>query len=1161
MEKMLRSTRECGNNAHLRKIWMTMKLTIYLFFIAISQIMAVESYSQSTRLSLNLKSVAVKEVLDKIEEKSEFVFLYNSKLVDVNQTVTLDFKDQRINEVLDELFGKTNITYTIVDRQIVLATISESELLSSNGQQQKKSISGKVTNAEGAPLPGVTVVIKGTTAGVISDTNGNYKLSNIPENAVLQFSFVGMVAQEVNVGNQSTMNIVLKEETIGLDEVVAIGYGISKKKDLTGSVVSVKAEELMKYRPTAVSDLLRSSVAGLKVGYSTNAKATPDFTIRGTNTIKSNPDDEAAANKPLIVVDGVIFNGDLSEINVNDVETVDVLKDASAASIYGSRASNGVVVFTTKKGASSMPTISASAKYGIVTSSRRLKTYNGNEVIDWLVNMKESINSKLQDEWSQWTPYNKVQDQYKASWLSANGIPGETDMKKITSVWLDGFGFEQNEKENYLAGKSYDWQDWLFQTGKRQDYNFNVSGRGNRVTYFWSVGLKDYESLQVGEKFKSVTSRLNLDISVTDFLNIGLNANVAYEDDGQQPIDPGGYISTSPFDTPWVNGQPHTKENLKLSAAGSNLSNPLLDPAYITRKFDSYRLSPTAYAKVILPFGIVITSNFTHRLEFGRQFQFDSPTHPLWSHGGIVSRIHNQIYGWQLDNIINWNKEFGVHRFSVTGLWNRESNQSWETDALTSNFSPNANLGFHQMAYGLQPSTKSLDEANSRTAVMGRVNYTYQNRYNFSASIRRDGYSRFGSNHLYATFPSLSTGWTISQEDFMSASSQWLSNLKLRLTWGVNGNSSGIGPYAAYAKMQDSKYLNYSNGYTLVPFLYLVRMQNANLSWEKNQAWNLGIDYAIWNGRLKGALDIYTSKTTDLLLDKKLPIVTGFNSVTTNVGNLKNTGFDLSINTENFKREDFIWTSSLNISYNKNEILSLTGEKSVVYDQSGNPVLDKNGNPVLAEPDDTDNGWFIGQSKDVIWDYEVKGVYQISDAAEAAKYDRSPGDFRVIDQNGDGKLNTADKVFQGLSTAPWYITFRNDFQYKNFDMGIILFSKLGYKGGSEYPFNNQEDYIKNHNWYKVPYWTPKNGINDGARVNSIRLANMMIWVPKSYLRFQNLSFGYNLPKDLLQRIKLGSARLALNIDNFGIVTKWKMGDPESLSELPRVYSFSVDLSL
>lgn len=1133
-----------------------LKLSLILWIVAVIQLRATETYSQVTHLTLKLDDVTISDALKEIENQSEFFFLYSPKLIDVERKVDIDVENKTIKDILSGLFDE-KVKFDAYDRQIILTPNEASGILYNPPQQ--KQITGTVTDKNG-PIPGVNVVVTGTTTGTVTDINGKYSLVVPPGAKTLTFTFIGMEPQEITIGTLGQIDVTMSEAAFGLDEIVVIGYGTSKKQDLTGAVVSVKAEDMMQYEPASVSDLLRSSVAGLKVGYSTDAKGTPDFTIRGDNSIKANPDAEAAANKPLIVVDGVIFNGDLTEINVNDIATIDVLKDASAASIYGSRASNGVVVFTTKKGTSSAPTIRVSAKYSVLTSSRRLKTYNGDEVMNWLVDMKESINSKLGDEWSQWTPYDKVPEQYKADWLTANGIPGESDMAKITSVWLDGFGFEQNEKENYLAGKSYDWQDWLFQTGKRQDYNFSISGQTDKVNYYWSVGWKDYESLQVGETFKSAISRLNIDVSATSFLNVGLNANLAYEDDGQQAIGSGGYISLSPFDTPWVNGMPHTKENLKLAAAGSNKSNPLLAPAYITRKFDSYRLSPTMFAKLTLPFGIELTSNFTQRVEFGKRFQFDDPSNPLWSHNGLANRTLNQVYGWQLDNILNWNKEFGGHRFSVTGLWNRESNQDWQTVATTSNFSPNANLGFHQMGFGLQPATNSDDEANSRTAIMGRVNYSYKSRYYLSASIRRDGYSRFGSNHLYATFPSISAGWTLTEENFMSSALDWLSFLKLRTSWGVNGNSSGIGSYAAYARMGDNKYLNYGTGYVLVPFLYVDRMQNADLSWEKNQAWNFGIDYGLWGARVSGSLDVYTSKTTDLLLDKKLPIVTGFNSITTNVGNLKNVGFDLSINTVNIKSTDFSWTSSFNISYNKNEILSLTGEKSQVIDENGNPVFDKNGNPVMAEPDDTDNGWFIGQSKDVIWDYQADGIYQVDEAAEAANFDRSPGDFKVVDQNGDGKLNTADKVFQGLRSAPWYMTFRNDFHYRNFDMGIILFGKLGYKGGSDYPFNNQEDYIKNHNWYKIPYWTPENRINDGARVNSIQLGDMLIWVPKTYVRFQNLSLGYNLPQDLLQTIHLGSARVAFNIDNVAVLTKWKFGDPESQSELPRSFSFSVDLS-
>ncbi len=1025
---------------------------------------------------------------------------------------------------------------------------------------QQKSLTGKVTGEDGNPVPGVTVVVKGTTTGTVTDIDGNYTLPNVSENATVAFSFVGMKTQEFVVGDQSAINVTMATDAIGLDEVIAIGYGTARKQDLTGSVVNVKAEELMKYQPASVSDLLRTSVPGLKVGYSTDARATPDFEIRGDNTIKSDDAAEVTANRPLIVVDGVIFNGDLSEINVNDVESIDVLKDASAASIYGSRASNGVVVFTTKRGATSKPTFRFNTSFGLVTGARRIASHDGVEVMEWLQKMNESINNKLTAEWSRWTPYDKVPDQFKNDWLTENNIPGETDMQKITSVWLDNFGFEQNEKENYFAGKSYDWQDWLFRTGKRQDYNFSVSGRGSRVTYYWSLGYRENESVQFGESFTTINSRLNFDVAVTDWLNLGLNTHFAYENDGQQPVEHGGYYTASPYDMPWENDMPQIRENLKRAGAGSNRGNPFLDPAFINRVFDRYRFFPTMYGKLTLPYGFEFTSRFTQRLDFRRRFQFNDPAHPIWTHGGEARRRHNQNYEWQTDNILNWSREFGQHNFDVTGLWNAERNQQWETNAFTRQFSPNAVLGFHEMAYGLQPSVDSYDEANTRTAIMGRVNYSYAFKYYLSASIRRDGYSRFGKNHLYATFPSVSAGWTITREEFMAGRANWLSFLKLRLTWGVNGNSSGIGDYAAYARLNDNKYLNYNNGYYLLPYLYVDRMENSDLAWEKNQAWNLGLDYGILDGRIRGALDIYTSKTTDLLLDKKLPIVTGFYSVTTNVGSLQNTGFDLSINTVNIENSNLKWTSSLNMHYNKNKIVSLTGEKIQRTDSEGNPMFDNSGNPIMYEPDDYDNGWFIGKDKDVIWDYEIDGIYQIGEEEEAAKYGLYPGDFRVIDQNGDGRLNNDDKVFLGTRSNPWYVTFTNEVNYKGFDLGVVFLGKLGYQAGNDWRFNNRQEYIKNHNWYKLPYWTPQNQHNEYARINSIRLAGMNVYVPKSYVRFQHLSFGYTFQNNLLESIKFNRARVGFNIENVALFTKWDFGDPESDKEMPRIFSFSLDFS-
>ncbi|MEN8229294.1 MAG: SusC/RagA family TonB-linked outer membrane protein [Bacteroidota bacterium] len=1042
---------------------------------------------------------------------------------------------------------------------------------------QERNITGNVTDENGEAVPGVSIIVSGTATGTISGADGSYSLT-VPADAThLMFSFIGMTTQQIEIGDQTTIDATLAEDAIGLDEVVVIGYGTARKQDLTGAIVNVQAEEFEKYKPGSVSDMLRSAVPGLQVGYSTSARNVPDFEVRGDITIKSDDDDERSANRPLIVLDGVIFNGDLAEINVNDVESVDVLKDASAASIYGSRASNGVIVFTTKKGTLGKPVIRVSAKTGFVTGARRLNTFKaGDEVMGWLTNMNEAKSSLMEGEldgtlgeYSRFDKYEDVPGNYQPRWLEINGIPGETNPDLITGTWLDGFGFELNEKENYLNGTSYDWQDFLFKTGVRQDYDVSISGRTDKVSYYWSMGYIDSESVQVGESFSTITSRLNIDVAATDWLNLGINTNFAYQDEGQEPVSNGAYRTASPYDMPWVNGTEgivlgelnlDLRDQLKDAGAGSNRGNPFLEPAWTTRRFDRYSLFPTMYAKLKLPFGITFTSNFTQRINLRKRFEYEDSANPNWGHGGWARRRHNETYEWQSDNILNWNKTFGEHKFAVTGLANAERNQSWETTSSTSNFSPTEALGYHGMAFGLIPGSDSDDQATSRTALMGRVNYDFGNRYYLSASIRRDGYSRFGVDNVYATFPSVSGAWNITNENFMANAPAAITFLKLRVSWGVNGNSSGLNSYQAYARLSDNKYLNWDNGYFIAPYLYINRMSNDELSWEKNQAWNLALDYGFWEGRLRGSVDVYTSETTDLLLDKKLPPLTGFDDITTNVGNLRNTGVDLSINTINVQSSNFFWSSSLNVHFNKNEIVSLTGELVPDTDADGNPILDGDGNPVMVEPDDIENGWFIGQSKDVIWDYEIDGVYQKGDEAEAAVFNKYPGDFRIIDQNGDGVLNINDKIYQGLDSNPWYITFRNEVEFKGFDLGVILLAKLGYKGGSDYPFNEDQTYIKNHNWFDLPYWTPFNPINTAARINSLMLSDEEYYQNRSYLRIQNISLGYNLQPGLLSKIKVSRARIAFNIDNAAVFTSWIQGDPESQREMPRTYSLSLDFS-
>ena len=1079
--------------------------------------------------------------------------------------------------MMEKLLGRSWVAIALASMFVTAVSAQDLASVKSNFSNSMKSnpenfqereVTGKVLSGDNdEPFPGVNVIVKGTTTGAITDIDGNYSVTIPDDNAALIFSSVGYETMEVAVGNQSIIDITLAPDITALEEIVVIGYGTQQKKDLTGAIVNVQAEAVEKYKPTSVSEILRTTAPGLVVGYATDARNVPDFNIRGDASMKADIDDdgdkeeERAANRPLIVVDGVIFLGDLAEINPNDIESVDVLKDASAAAIYGSRATNGVVIFTTKKGKLGRPTINVSTRVGLVTGAKRQLSYKGgDEVLNWLTDMNESINGLLEEPWTKYRDYYSIPAEYQDDWLAANGLdPGETNPDVINLARVDNFGFWEIERENFRNGVTYDWQDFLFQTGVRQDYDVSVSGRNERVSYYYSLGYSNRESVQKWETFETITSRLNLDVSLTDWLNVGVNASFSFQDEGRQPIGNGGYQTKSPYDQPWRNGAERTRENLNDQSAGSNQGNPYQEPSWNTRMYNRYMINPTLFTKVTLPLGFSFRMDYTPRFDTRRRFDLDERGNPEQA-VDEARRRHNDVFAWQWNNILSWDKEFGNHRFNVTALYNAEKSQRWETDSRTSNFTPTAALGFHAMAFGTNPAAVSYDETNSRTAIMGRVNYAYSDRFNLSASIRRDGYSRFGIDNLYGNFPSVSGAWTITNENFMASAPRFISYLKLRASWGVNGNSSGLEDYNAYARLSNNQYLNYDNGYFVAPYVELTRFALPGLSWERTESINFAIDFGLFSDRLSGSLDVYTSETRDLLLDQKLPEVTGFTTSKTNVGNLKNNGFDLGLNSINMSTDNFIWTSTFNVTYRQNKITTLGNDPVPVTDAEGNPVLDGNGNPVLAEPDDLQNGWFIGENKDVIWDFEADGVYQVGDEAEAAVYGLYPGDFRVVDQDNNGVINTDDKVFLGLSNNPWYLTFRNDIEWKGFDFGVVFLGKLGYKGRTIQPFNWEQGYIKNHNWKNVPYWTPQNARNDAARVNSIRLGGHEMALSKSYIRLQNVSLGYSLPASVLEKINMDRVRLAVNIENAGVWSEWIYGDPESEREMPRTYSFSLDFT-
>ena len=1014
----------------------------------------------------------------------------------------------------------------------------------------QKTVTGTVIGDDGAPLVGVTVVVKETVKGTVTNIDGQYTL-DVPENAnTLQFSFIGMKTTEVEIGNQTTINVTMEADVIGLEEVVAIGYGTVKKKDLTGAVTQVDAEKLEKETTANITDVLRGSVPGLNVNFSSSAKglsSASDMLIRGETSVRSDADQQKSANAPLIVVDGMIYNGDLADINPNDIQAFDILKDASSAAIYGSRASNGVILITTKKGKSGKPTINISANVGVATIAHTaLDWMSGPEFIDWRIagfeaQERHQVNKPGYYDSSDNLPDGVTLDE----WKNYDGSGASDD---LTQIWLQRLGFSPLEITNYKNGYSENWKDIMYQTGLRQDYSLSLSGATESISYYWSIGYTNNEGIRYNEEFESYRSRLNIEGKVNDWLKVGTNTQFSIRDESNI-VSSDNWGSITPYSQMYQTLPDGGWSDVLEYAPSGNISasrNPWLDLEYRDRLQTYSNLYSKLYATITLPFGFTFTSEYIPRFSWEEYYDHQSSQHPDWGkQGGIATRRHRKRFEWQLNNILKWNKTFNDHAFDFTFLQNAEKNQYWESYMQRRQFQPSDILGYHRMQAATEDvSITSNDTYSTADALMARLNYIYKGKYHLTGAWRRDGYSAFGQANPRANFGSAAAAWTISEEDFFDVS--WLDMLKLRLSYGDNGNR-GVGTYDAMSSLATGKYVLQTGGTAgYVSQLYSNRMANPNLKWERTSAYNLGLDFSTMNGRIRGNFEAYLMETTDLLIPRKLPSITGYSSVYSNLGQINNRGFELALNTVNIQKNDFEWTTSFAVAYNRNEIISLYGD------------LDENG----EELDDPTNGWFIGHALDEIWDYETDGIWQLDEEEEAAKYSRTPGDYKLIDQDGDGYYTNDDKVFQGYTKPPWRWNLRNDFMWKNWQASIKMYAYTGFKTANNHLRNNDVFYDRGSS-FDVPYWTPENPSNKWASVESYE-SGFSVYENNSFLRIDNVSLTYNVPENLLQYAKISRCSVSFIAANPYVFTTWSWMDPERNSTwgyTPSTYSLKLNLTL
>ena len=1051
--------------------------------------------------------------------------------------------------------------------------------------QQTKRIAGVVKDSSGEAVIGANVRVKDATIGTITDIAGKFVL-DVPENTVLQISYIGFAGQDIPVGNQSFFEITLKEDTRLLDEVVVVGYGTMRKKDLTGSVVQIKPDAMANEAPKTIQDIMRGT-PGLKVGSDFSAKGGGSIEIRGQRSVG-----DISQGSPLIILDGMMFFGEFSEINPEDIGQIDVLKDASAAAVYGAKAANGVIIITTKKGEKGKPVVHFKANYGFVTKSAYREVFSPEGYMNYREDFYKSSTYGV-------NPDNGKYEEYQARDSKGNLIvtPGYSDrwdrLPAGVSIddWRAGSTYSDREiygrrlglgsvvLENYINGKSFDWYDHAFQTGINQDYNISISGGSDNMNYYMSVGYLSNEGVARGNEYSAIRANMKLSGKVTNWLEISGNVNFQDRTDGDIAIDIGSTVANSPYaDYLDSNGKP-TLYPMGEDAVGTKGYNYDFDRQYKDLEKGYMVLNSIFTAKITLPFNITYSFNASPRYQYFYDRYFESSDHPLWSsltHG--VNREQAKRFDWSLNNTINWDYTFAKkHHVNLTLVQEAEERQYWSDRIEARNILPTDALGFHntQNASKEASSFNSNDSYHSATGMLARLFYSYDDRYMLTASIRRDGYSAFGQNNPYATFPSLALGWTFTNEKFFN----WepMNYGKLRVSWGKNGNRSLSDPYISLANLRRGTnlqgYLISSSG-TLDEMQYLIidRLANPNLQWEKAVAYNVGLDFGFLDGRISGSLEGYVINTEDMILPKQLPIFSGFGSIATNLGKVQNRGFEFTINTKNMKTENFEWNTSFNLSYNKNEIKHLYYEKE--------NILDDNGNIIGTKERDEYGKWFIGKPISTIWNYRVVGIWQPDELEEAAKVGQRPGDPKVANNytaddiiNADGSrtpvYNDHDKEHLGQSTSPLNWQMRNSFTiYKDFEFSFNIYSFWGRKTLETAYLNvdnGSNDITYGFNRSKKEYWTPDNLTNEYARLESkgpTGVSNPGKLYDRSFIRLDNISLAYNVPKSFLSKFNVQNAKVFGTIRNVAVWSKdkWEYGDIESGGLATRTYTMGLNVT-
>jgi TonB-linked SusC/RagA family outer membrane protein len=1081
------SGRYCFKNPRFKQIFRIMRISTFLLMVCVFCSYAGNAHSQNAKVSIHMNNVKLDKILNEIENQTDYLFIYNNQ-VDINKITSVKVKNEAVAQVLDRILSGTGINYELEGTHIILTTEAIKDL---HAQQQAKTVTGTVTDVSGEPIIGANIRIKGTTTGTITDIDGNFSIEAEPQ-SVIEVSYIGYLTQETVINNQKSIRFLLKEDTKTLDEVVVIGYGVQKKADLTGSVANINTEKLNTQSNANIGQALQGKIAGVDIVSQGGAPGSGTrIMVRGIGTLNN--------ASPLYIVDGMYMNS-IDHINPNDIASIDVLKDASSAAIYGSRAANGVIIVTTKEGSNT----------------------EGKPIIDLSVNLGISTASKFLDM------------------LDAKG------WAEVTTIARQAIGKPALDMATDLANKpDNDWQDIMFRPALMQNYNLSVKGGGKYSTYYTGLGYFNQDGIVKGTNYQRYNIQSKNDYKRGIF-SAGTNLIISFSHD--KPLHQelrGGMIGTILQSVPTLEKYDDTREGGYGGTYGDvvNIPHPLaiIDDNIMDRYNENVKIFANLYAQIELFKGLKYKLNLTPDFSFERyknylnKYDFGLATNSITQLTERQRRRRNIL----VENLLTFDRTFGEHKISALAGYTYQDSRFRHIQA----YGEGLPQGLEEIDAA---TTNRSNEGNSwrsvLTSILGRVFYSYQNKYLFTATIRRDGSSKFGKNNRYGYFPSFSLGWNVAEEKFME-NVHWLDQLKLRGGYGVLGNQE-IDNYQYSSTITTG--INYPDGNGgLLQGAFPKNFANPDIKWEETAMTNVGIDFMAFNNRLSLTADYYVKNTKDILLTVPIPISSGgANDPIRNAGKIRNNGFEFNLGWMDQPNPDISYGINLIGSFNKNKVIAMGSESGSIKGGSTNQNITtsetKAGYPIGGYWLISTAGYFNSQEE---VDAYAKDGKKIQPAAE-------PGDIKFVDANNDGVINDDDRVFQGSPFPDFTFALNGNMRYKNFDLSIGLQGVLGNK---IYNATRQtlEDVTKGSNFLAscLDYWTPENKNASHPRLTwddpnrNTRAESDRYLENGSYLRLRSVQLGYTFPQTWFKGA-IQHARVYINAENLFTITSYSGYSPD-----------------